>query len=57
MRSCGESTQGRQAARRDLEGSLGARWGPYRILYEIDDTTEVVRILRVDHRAGVYRSR
>ncbi len=42
---------------RDLEGSLSARRGPYRILYEIDDPTEVVGILHVDHRAGVYRSR
>lgn len=42
---------------RDLEGSLSARRGPYRILYEIDDRTEVVQILRVDHRAGAYRPR
>lgn len=41
--------------RRDLAGSLSARRGPYRILYDIDDTTAVVQILRVDHRSNVYR--
>jgi len=40
--------------RRDLDGTDGARRGPYRILYRIDDDVRVV-IYRVDHRADVYR--
>ncbi|MBC7558376.1 MAG: type II toxin-antitoxin system RelE/ParE family toxin [Dermatophilaceae bacterium] len=33
-----------------------ARRGPYRILYNINDTANRVEIARVDHRADVYRS-
>jgi mRNA interferase RelE/StbE len=40
----------------ELEGSYGARRGPYRILYAINDTANQVEILRVDHRADVYRN-
>lgn len=40
---------------RELAGLLSARRGPYRILYEVDDDVRVVRVLRVDHRADVYR--
>ncbi len=43
--------------RRELAGSFSARRGPYRILYDIDDATQTVRILRVDHRSDVYRPR
>jgi mRNA interferase RelE/StbE len=43
--------------KRDLEGSYSARRGPYRILYNINDPTNLVEILRVDHRADIYRSR
>lgn len=43
--------------RRELAGSFSARRGPYRILYDVDDTTQTVRILRVDHRSDVYRPR
>lgn len=47
---------------RDLEGSHGARRGPYRILYDIlhdilhdtADPASEVRILRIDHRSQVY---
>ena len=42
---------------RELEGSFSARRGSYRILYDIDDEKMQVQILRVAHRAGVYRSR
>lgn len=42
---------------RELAGSFSARRGPYRVLYDIDDTTESVDILRVDHRSDVYRPR
>lgn len=41
---------------RGFEGSFGARRGPYRILYSIDDGANRVEILRIDHRSDVYRS-
>lgn len=31
------------------------RVGEYRVVYEIDDTARVVRIMRVRHRREVYR--
>lgn len=42
--------------KRELEGSYSARRGPYRILYNIDDLSNQIQILRVDHRADVYRN-
>lgn len=42
--------------RRELAGLWAARRGPYRIIYEIDDTGSVINVLRIDHRADVYRS-
>ena len=42
---------------RDLAGTFSARRGPYRILFSLDDAAETVYVLRVDHRADVYRSR
>jgi mRNA interferase RelE/StbE len=41
--------------RRELAGVFSARRGPYRVLYRIDDDRSTVSILRVDHRADVYR--
>lgn len=41
---------------RELEGLFSARRGPYRILYVIDDDTNRVEILRIDHRSDVYRN-
>lgn len=41
--------------RRELSGTFSARRGPYRLLYRCDDDQLVVWILRVDHRADVYR--
>jgi len=31
------------------------RVGPYRVVYEIDDTAKLVRVTRVRHRRDVYR--
>ncbi len=45
------------AHRRELEGLWAARRGPYRVIYEIDDEARRIRVLRVDHRADVYRPR
>ena len=41
--------------RRELIGLFSARRGPYRVLYRIDDDRSAVSIMRVDHRADVYR--
>jgi mRNA interferase RelE/StbE len=43
--------------RGDLEGLWSARRGPYRVAYELDDSAGQVRVLRIDHRADVYRPR
>jgi mRNA-degrading endonuclease RelE of RelBE toxin-antitoxin system len=42
---------------RELAGLFGARRGAYRLLYRIDDETKRVYIVRIDHRADVYRPR
>lgn len=42
--------------RRELTGLWAARRGPYRIVHETDDDAVAVRILRIDHRADIYRS-
>ena len=42
---------------RELEGLWSARRGPYRVVYGIDEPGRSVRVLRIDHRADVYRTR
>ena len=42
---------------RELAGLWAARRGPYRIVYEIGDDPPEVRVVRIDHRADVYRNR
>lgn len=41
--------------RGELAGTFSARRGTYRLLYRIDDEHTTVVILRVDHRADIYR--
>lgn len=41
----------------ELEGLWAARRGPYRVVYEIEEPAREVRVLRIDHRADVYRPR
>lgn len=43
--------------RGELDGLLAARRGPYRLVYEIDEATHEVHVLRIDHRADIYRPR
>lgn len=43
--------------RRELEGKWSARRGTYRIIYEIKDDRLLVLVIRIDHRADVYRPR
>jgi mRNA interferase RelE/StbE len=40
---------------RELAGLWAARRGPYRVIYEIDDESMTVAVMRVDHRADIYR--
>lgn len=42
---------------RALAGLWSARRGAYRVVYEIDDEQRTVVVLRIDHRADVYRPR
>lgn len=42
---------------RELAGLWSARRGAYRIVYEVDEDLHEVRVLRIDHRADVYRFR
>jgi mRNA-degrading endonuclease RelE of RelBE toxin-antitoxin system len=42
---------------RELTGLWSARRGAYRIVYELNEAELVVNVIRIDHRADVYRSR
>lgn len=39
-----------------LRGYHSARRGAYRLVYRIDDTAHVVHVVRIDHRADIYRT-
>jgi mRNA interferase RelE/StbE len=45
------------ALRGDLEGLMSARRGPYRVVSELDPGSRQVHVLRIDHRADIYRPR
>ncbi len=40
---------------KDTEGIWRIRVGVYRILYDIDDSSATVTVLRIGHRKDVYR--
>jgi len=42
---------------RELEGIWSARRGTFRVLYRIEENSNQVVVLRVDHRSDVYRPR
>ena len=42
---------------RELTGYHSARRGAYRIVYRIQPQERVVRVVRIEHRADVYRNR
>lgn len=42
---------------REPAGYHVARRGDYRVIYRIDETAVTVRVVRIDHRADVYRPR
>ena len=39
----------------ELDGYYSARRGAYRVVYRIEDD-RIVRVVRIDHRADVYRT-
>jgi mRNA interferase RelE/StbE len=43
--------------RDDFAGLHSARRGPYRVLYEINETDHSVTVTRIAYRSDVYRSR
>jgi mRNA-degrading endonuclease RelE of RelBE toxin-antitoxin system len=42
---------------RELAGLWSARRGAYRIVYELNEAELMVNVIRIDHRADVYRPR
>jgi mRNA interferase RelE/StbE len=42
---------------RELEGYWSARRGAYRVIYRLDEEAFRVIVLRIEHRADVYRRR
>ncbi len=42
---------------RELSGYHAARRGAYRVIYRIDEAERTVHVVRIDHRADVYRAR
>ena len=42
---------------RELSGYWSARRGAYRIIYSIDAEQRIVSVVRIEHRADVYRNR
>jgi mRNA-degrading endonuclease RelE of RelBE toxin-antitoxin system len=46
-----------KALRRELAGFRSARRGAYRVVYRLDEDAHVVRVVRIEHRSDVYRSR
>jgi mRNA interferase RelE/StbE len=42
--------------RKPFEGQWRARRGEYRVRYRIDDDTQTVYVLDIDHRRDVYRT-
>ncbi|MGH3438570.1 MAG: type II toxin-antitoxin system RelE family toxin [Sciscionella sp.] len=41
--------------RNQLAGRYAARRGAFRIIYRMDDAHQLVTVLRIEHRADVYR--
>jgi mRNA interferase RelE/StbE len=41
--------------RNELAGLWSARRGPYTVVFEIDEDAATVTVIRLDHRADVYR--
>jgi mRNA-degrading endonuclease RelE of RelBE toxin-antitoxin system len=42
---------------RELAGYFSARRGAYRVIFGLDEESHVVHVVRIEHRADVYRHR
>jgi mRNA-degrading endonuclease RelE of RelBE toxin-antitoxin system len=42
---------------RELTGYWSARRGSYRVIYRLDEERREIRVVRIEHRSDVYRSR
>lgn len=42
---------------RELAGYFSARRGAYRVIYRLDENARIVHVVRIEHRADVYRRR
>lgn len=42
---------------RELAGYWSARRGSYRVVYRLNEAAGQVRVVRIEHRSDVYRSR
>ena len=40
---------------RELAGYFSARRGAYRVIYRVEDDARIIHVVRIDHRADVYR--
>ena len=54
---CEEPRRVGHPLQRELAGLWSARRGAYRVVYEINDDTASVVVLRIDHRSDIYRPR
>ena len=54
---CEEPERVGKPLQRELAGYRSARRGAYRIVYRLDEDTDAVRVVRIEHRSDVYRSR
>jgi mRNA interferase RelE/StbE len=41
----------------DFAGYYSARRGAYRVIYRIDEAGSAIVVVRIDHRADIYRGR
>jgi mRNA-degrading endonuclease RelE of RelBE toxin-antitoxin system len=46
-----------RSLQRELVRYFSARRGAYRVIYRIDDEARAVHVVRIEHRANVYRPR
>lgn len=54
---CDAPTRVGRPLQRELSGYYSARRGAYRVVYRIDSERREVRVVRIEHRADVYRGR
>lgn len=54
---CDEPERVGRPLQRELAGYHSARRGAYRIIYRLAHEDRTVRVVRIEHRSDVYRSR